>query len=1224
MARGLDLFPDACMSSADSSSASLPLLPSHLPASLSRAEWLALVRADQWRRWGRGERVLVETYLTRWPMLADDAEALLDLIYGEMLLREERAETFSLDEYRRRFPAHEASLRRQFELHQALADSSLLELTGGNPSTPAAAFDIATVPPSQGPSPRDPQTAPPTRSCPASTQPVRTAEEQSGDPRAGQRFRLLRFHRKGGQGEVYLAFDGELNREVALKRIQNNYCHDADARSRFLREAEITGRLEHPGIVPVYSLGRDAEGEPYYAMRFIEGQSLQDAIDAFHAADRQPHRDPGERSLALRELLNRFVALCKAVAYAHSRGVIHRDVKPANVMLGKYGETLLVDWGLAKAVGRIEDPQTDGEKTLRPSADASGEKTRQGAIAGTPVFMSPEQARGAWDQVGPASDVYSLGTTLYALLAGERPFTGRDSDEVLKKVLRNEYVPLRRVKPTVPKALEALCHKAMAPQPEDRYASALALAQDVEHWLADEPVAAHREPFLTGLGRWIRRHQPLVAGAGALLLTAAVALAISTVLIGRKEQQAVDALRKEQQARQERAEAQVNALLAAEPQEVPAILKNLDGYSGEVVPRLRAIWQEGGRTHRRMRAGLALLAVDPREVQDELVEWMLQIANPPEMLLFRDTLLKRGLNVGQKLRPYVDAPQATAAERFRALVALAAFAPDDPCWPKASAEVVDGLLRANSLHWGLWMDALRPVHPHLLGPLENAFRNPKGSEQREASAVLLGDFARDRPDLLAESIAEADANQFARLRPFFEGKEERMGALLRAELARTPTPAPSADEPVNDRWARRQANVAAALLHLNQPEAVWPLFRHTPNPLARSAIVHRLGPLDVDPRMLLARLEKEDNPSARRALVLSLGEFTAEQLPANVRQPWAKRFLDWYRNDPDPGLHGAIDWLLRHGKEGNVPRKIDWQMAAELHKIDLERTEWPPKEGRRWAVNGQGQTLAVLQGEEFTMGSGDHEPNRNPNERQHQRLIGRAYALATKPVTVAQMKAFCQANPKVKCDYDFDSPEPDSPMVGVTWYDAAQYCRWLSDLEKLPEEEQCFPSIEEIEKCKDGKKPLPLPKNYLARLGYRLPTEAEWEYGCRAKAVTRTYYGETEELLGAYAWYVSNANDRIGPVGQKKPNDFGLFDTLGNAWQWCQEGDLNYEKPKDSTAPASADKEDVRPVNGTFPRIQCGGSFCRAAMILRCGFRAFYPPTFASREVGFRVARTVR
>src|SRR5262249_3359697 len=159
-----------------------------------------------------------------------------------------------------------------------------------------------------------------------------------------------------------------------------------------------------------------------YAMRFVRGETLKDAIKRFHDAD-VPGRAPGERSLALRALLNRFIAVCNAVGYAHSRGILHRDLKPANVMLGRYGETLVVDWGLAKAVGRPDRAPNGDEPTLRPSS-GEGQATQLGAALGTPAFMSPEQAAGRLDLLGPASDIYSLGATLYCLLTGRAPFEG--------------------------------------------------------------------------------------------------------------------------------------------------------------------------------------------------------------------------------------------------------------------------------------------------------------------------------------------------------------------------------------------------------------------------------------------------------------------------------------------------------------------------------------------------------------------------------------------------------------------------------------------------------------------------------------------------------------------------------------------------------------------------------------------------------------------------------
>jgi serine/threonine-protein kinase len=372
----------------------------------------------------------------------------------------------------------------------------------------------------------------------------------SGDEAEGVRGepgRFLRgaFHAKGGLGWVYRGYDTHLEREVAYKEVQSRYLGDETARRRLVREARTTGTLEHPAIVPVYGLGTDEAGRPYYVMRFVRGTTLADAVAAHRAAQDGKAPAAGEGGppvLTLPQLLRRFLDVCNAADYAHSRDVIHRDIKPSNVMLGPFGETLLVDWGLARRVGR-DDAHPDEPELAAGAADGV-ELTAPGGGLGTPGYMSPEQCVGSDAATRPTTDVYGLGATLYHVLTGRKPYLTE------AECLAGRIKPPRAIDPTVPRALEAICLKALALRPEDRYVSARELATDVERWLDDEPVLARREPALERAGRWVRRHRGAVMTALASSVTLGMILAGATILLADSNHRLNQANGREQQARE--------------------------------------------------------------------------------------------------------------------------------------------------------------------------------------------------------------------------------------------------------------------------------------------------------------------------------------------------------------------------------------------------------------------------------------------------------------------------------------------------------------------------------------------------------------------------------------------------------------------------------------------------------------------------------------------------
>jgi formylglycine-generating enzyme required for sulfatase activity/tetratricopeptide (TPR) repeat protein len=433
---------------------------------------------------------------------------------------------------------------------------------------------------------------------------------------------------------------------------------------------------------------------------------------------------------------------------------------------------------------------------------------------------------------------------------------------------------------------------------------------------------------------------------------------------------------------------------------------------------------------------------------------------------------------------------------------------------------------------------------------------------------------------------------------------------------------PVVSEDAKESLARRQAHAALALARLGRPEKLWPLLIHSPDPSVRSYIVNLLNPLGVDPKVVLAALESLDrdkSPTApqgqsrmeailfhpetsmRRALILALGHYGTEWLTPDDREPLMKKLLSLYETDPDAGIHGATEWTLRR-----------WGREVDLKQAD-SKLRAKGRGDRGWYVNSQGQTLAVIEGPvEFSMGSPPTEPDRYEFETLHRERINRRFAIATKEVTVMQYERFVRASQENQShripDYKSYSPDPRGPQVGASWYNAAAYCNWLSRQEGLA---ACY----EPNRAGEYAEGMRIVADFLNRPGYRLPTEAEWEYACRAGAVTSRYYGRSVELLKEYAWYFQNAAEHARPCGRLMPNDLGLFDLLGNAYEWCQEVALFELK-------IGASNEISLLVNSTFPRLVRGGSYTVLPAYFRSAYRWRAQPSDRFLIYGFRPVRT--
>lgn len=416
----------------------------------------------------------------------------------------------------------------------------------------------------------------------------------------GNRFLLQRLLPHSGHlGEVWEARDLELQRTVAVKLIGGKIAEDLAAQERFLREADITSQLEHSGVAPVFGYGVTPDGRPWYAMRFIHGQTLSDAIAAHYRAHPPDQRLSAQGNLEFRSILRRFLTVCGTISYAHGRAVIHRDLKPGNIMFGaREGDTLVLDWGLGKPVGEplmaegiwsgsgagsglgsgSRTGLGSGSSLERPvvhvSGSGSSDATIPGSKVGTPRYMSPEQARG--EPANYASDVYGLGATLYHIATSRSPYFESPYPEVFEHVRQGLFRRPRELCPRIDPELEAIILKAMAYEPLDRYPSAAALADDLERWLDDQPVAVYRASFPTRLRRWARRRPSLVTGGLVLLLALAGASVPLAVLYGQATESKARANTNAAEAKRQQILAEKNAEAARkELRESTDLMQNL-------------------------------------------------------------------------------------------------------------------------------------------------------------------------------------------------------------------------------------------------------------------------------------------------------------------------------------------------------------------------------------------------------------------------------------------------------------------------------------------------------------------------------------------------------------------------------------------------------------------------------------------------------------------------